>query len=156
MIGREFTAGGAYPVYQCRHTCHSKCAIFIVQNIEVFPGNVNLVNQFQCCTAIYDILRHCVLFNIKLHPVIAGFCIENDLLVEFNFDVYHYFNSFCVLFGDLSLQCCYKCCVFNMPVNFTAQLQVFDINYHCLDFIKYYLSFGLYFIYGDVFLQWFA
>jgi hypothetical protein len=123
--------------------------MFIGRNIEVFLGKLNLENQFQCCTAIYDIVRHCVLFNIKLQPVIAGFCMKNDLLVEFNFDIYDYFNSFCVLFGDLLLQGCYKYCVLYRPVNLTP-LPALDINYNCLDFIKHYLSFGLQFFMGMV------
>jgi hypothetical protein len=73
LIGGDFVAGGAYPVYQCRHTCHSTCAMFIGQNTEDFPGNVYLVNQLQCCIAIHDVLRDCVLYNIKLYPFIASF-----------------------------------------------------------------------------------
>jgi hypothetical protein len=73
--------------------CYSTCAIFIGRNTEDILINVNLENQFQCCTAIYDVLRHCDLFNMKLNPVIAGFCVENGLFIEFNFDVNNCFNS---------------------------------------------------------------
>jgi hypothetical protein len=55
-----------------------------------------------------------------------------------------------VLFSDLSLKCCYKFCAFYNPVNFITQVDLFEFNYHCLNYIKFYFSAGLCCFYGDV------
>jgi hypothetical protein len=119
--------------------------MFIGPNSGVFPGNVHLENQFQFCTAIYNVLRHCDLFTMKLSPVIAGFCIENKILVEFNFDIYNYCEIFCMLFSDLSVNYYYEFCGINTNAVFNTQF-----NYNSVDFVKHYLSLSLFCFHGDV------